>query len=73
VWIRVRAGHSLSVSELQDYCKQRIAHYKVPQYVHFTDTYPLTVTGKVQKHIMRQQSIALFNLKDDGMIMNNDG
>jgi len=44
----------------------------VPHYVHFTDWYPLTVTGKVQKHIMRKESIKIFGLTDDGLQMNKE-
>src|SRR5437870_13252687 len=48
-WVVVREGGLLSEEELKDFCKDRIAHFKVPRYVKFVDEYPMTVTGKVQK------------------------
>ena len=42
----------------REFCRGRIAHYKVPRYVQFVDEFPMTVTGKVQKYLMREQSIA---------------
>ena len=42
-------------AEIQEFCKDRIAHYKIPRYIKFVDAFPMTVTGKVQKFIMREQ------------------
>jgi len=53
-WVRVRAGAELTEDELRDYCHDRIAHYKVPQYFRFVESFPMTVTGKVQKYLMRE-------------------
>jgi fatty-acyl-CoA synthase len=53
-WIRVREGHSLSEEDVRAYCKDRIAHFKVPRYVRFVDAVPMTVTGKPQKFKMRE-------------------
>ena len=55
VWIRLKAGASLSEEELQRFCREKIAHFKIPRYVRFVDEYPLTATGKVQKFKMREQ------------------
>jgi fatty-acyl-CoA synthase len=54
-WIKLRAGESATAEEVRDFCKGRIAHFKVPYYVKFVDTFPMTVTGKVQKYIMREE------------------
>jgi fatty-acyl-CoA synthase len=43
--------------EIIDYCDGKIAHYKVPRFVRFTDGFPMTVTGKVQKYLIREQQI----------------
>jgi fatty-acyl-CoA synthase len=56
-WIKVRADSSLSEHEVLQFCKGRIAHYKVPAHIRFVDEYPMTVTGKIQKFIMRQAMI----------------
>jgi len=42
-------------AEIQEFCKDQIAHYKIPRYIKFVDAFPMTVTGKVQKFIMREQ------------------
>jgi fatty-acyl-CoA synthase len=53
-WIRLRDGATATVEELREFCRTRIAHYKIPRYIRFVDEYPLTVTGKVQKFKMRE-------------------
>jgi fatty-acyl-CoA synthase len=62
-WIRLKAGERLTAAEVQDFCRGRIAHYKVPHYVIFVDEYPSTVTGKVQKYKLRELGIAHFGLQ----------
>ncbi|NIE77280.1 AMP-binding protein [Pantoea sp. Ap-967] len=57
-WIKLHPGHSLTVEELQGWCKARIAHFKVPRHFRFVDEFPMTVTGKVQKFRMREISVA---------------
>lgn len=54
VWVKLKEGAQLSEQELQDYCKDQIAYFKVPALVRFVDEYPLTVTGKIQKFKMRK-------------------
>ena len=56
-WIRLKPGESAEHEEILAFCRGQIAHYKVPQYVRFVDAFPMTVTGKVQKFIIRQQMI----------------
>ena len=62
-WVRVKDGETLTLEEVQEYCKGQIAHYKIPQYVRFTDGFPMTVTGKIRKVEMREQSIAELGLE----------
>lgn len=62
VWVRLKAGASLTETELKDYCRGRIAHFKVPQYVRFVDEFPMTVTGKIQKFKIRQLEIDRLGL-----------
>ncbi len=54
-WIQLHAGESCTEDEIRDYCKNRIAHFKIPKYIRFVDTFPMTVTGKLQKFKMREQ------------------
>ncbi len=53
--IRLKEGARTTLEEIREFCAGRIAHYKVPRYVVFVDSFPLTVTGKVQKFIIREQ------------------
>jgi fatty-acyl-CoA synthase len=53
-WVRLRPGVTLTEAELQAYCRGQIAHQKIPRYVRFVDEFPMTVTGKMQKFIMRE-------------------
>jgi fatty-acyl-CoA synthase len=63
-WIRVQAGQALDEAEIRAFCAGRIAHYKVPQHIRFVDAFPMTVTGKVQKFIMRQQMMDELGLAE---------
>ena len=56
-WVVLREGAQVSPDSVRDYCKDRIAHYKVPRYVKIVDGFPMTVTGKVRKVEMREQSV----------------
>jgi fatty-acyl-CoA synthase len=53
-WIRVRDGASLTAEAVRDFCRDQIAHYKVPRHILFVDSFPMTVTGKMQKYLMRE-------------------
>jgi fatty-acyl-CoA synthase len=61
-WIKPKSGVSLSEEELRAYSKERIAHYKVPKYWKFVDSFPITITGKVRKGEMREISVAELGL-----------
>ena len=54
-WIIVREGERLTEDEVRAYCQGQIAHYKIPRYVRFVDSFPMTVTGKIQKFLIRQK------------------
>lgn len=61
VWVRMRDGADpLTVESLRAFCEGRIAHYKIPRYVHVVDEFPMTVTGKVRKVEMREEAIRLL-------------
>ena len=62
-WIRLKRDAVLSEEELKAYCRNRIAHYKIPRYVVFVEEYPMTVTGKVQKFKLRELGIRKFGLE----------
>ncbi len=54
-WIKLHQGQSLTAEEVRDFCRGQIAHFKIPRYVKFVDEFPMTVTGKVQKYVMRER------------------
>jgi fatty-acyl-CoA synthase len=63
-WIIVRPGaEPLTVEQVRDFCQGRLAHYKIPRYVHIVDGFPMTVTGKIRKVEMRERSVDLLGLQ----------
>jgi len=54
-WIKIRSGVKLDTEDIKAFCQGQIAHYKIPRHVRFVDEFPMTVTGKIQKFLMRQQ------------------
>jgi len=62
-WIRLRPGAApLTAEALREFCHGKLAHYKIPRYVHLTDEFPMTVTGKVRKVEMRERSAEMLGL-----------
>jgi fatty-acyl-CoA synthase len=55
VWIMANDGTEVTEDNIREYCDGQIAHYKIPHYVRFVDEFPMTVTGKIQKFVMRDQ------------------
>ena len=53
-WIQLKEDQKATPEEIQDFCKEKIAHYKIPKYIKFVDDFPMTVTGKIQKFKMRE-------------------
>lgn len=56
-WVRLKPGETAEEEEIRAFCRGQIAHYKIPRYVRFVDAFPMTVTGKVQKFIMRETMV----------------
>jgi fatty-acyl-CoA synthase len=69
-WIRTRDGATVSEDDIREYCKGKLAHYKVPRYVLVVDVFPMTVTGKVQKYKMREESVRRLGLERAAAIRN---
>jgi fatty-acyl-CoA synthase len=63
-WIRLRPGEALTAEEVREFCREQIAHYKVPRHIRFVDEFPMTVTGKVQKFIMRERMTSELGAKE---------
>jgi fatty-acyl-CoA synthase len=63
-WIVLKPGESATEDEIRAFCRDQIAHYKIPRYIRFVEEMPLTVTGKVQKFVMRDQMVRELNLDE---------
>ena len=63
-WIKLKPGATSSTEAIREFCKGRIAHFKIPRYVKFVDSFPTTINGKTQKYRMREISIQEMNLED---------
>jgi fatty-acyl-CoA synthase len=62
-WIKIRSGEALTADEVRSFCQDQIAHNKIPRYVEFVDEFPMTVTGKIQKFLMREAVEERLGLK----------
>ncbi|MEA2253588.1 MAG: fatty-acyl-CoA synthase [Solirubrobacteraceae bacterium] len=63
-WVIARSGAALEEDAVREFCRGRLAHFKVPRYVFLTDAFPMTVTGKVQKYKMREASLERLGLRE---------
>jgi fatty-acyl-CoA synthase len=61
-WVRLRDGAQLEADDVRAFCRERVAHFKVPRHVLFVEEFPMTVTGKVQKYKMRETTIEQLGL-----------
>ncbi|HEY2682272.1 MAG TPA: AMP-binding protein [Steroidobacteraceae bacterium] len=64
-WIQLKPGQNASDEEIREFCRGQIAHYKIPRYVRFVGEFPLTITGKVQKFVMRERMIQELRLREE--------
>lgn len=58
-WVRLHQDETMTQREVQDFCREGIAHFKVPAHIRFVEEFPMTVTGKLQKFRMREQEMVL--------------
>ena len=63
-WVALKEGQQADEEAIKAFCRGKIAHYKVPRYVRFTQDFPMTVTGKVQKFKMREVSMQELGLQE---------
>jgi fatty-acyl-CoA synthase len=64
-WVKLKPDAEATEAEIQNFCRGRISHYKIPRYVKFVDNFPMTVTGKIQKFLMRKQAIEELGLQNE--------
>lgn len=70
-WVVLRPGaEPLTAELLRAFCEGRLAHYKIPRYVHLVDGFPMTVTGKVRKVEMREAAVGLLELGEAAAVRN---
>jgi fatty-acyl-CoA synthase len=62
-WVKLKQGQSASAEEIREFCRGKIAHYKIPRYVRFVTEFPLTVSGKIQKYKMREVAVEELGLQ----------
>lgn len=67
-WIQVREGETVNPEEIRDYCSGKISRHKIPRYVEFCTSYPMTASGKIQKFKLREAAIELLELHKDNSI-----
>ncbi len=61
-WVRTKPGADVTEDEIREFCRGQLAHFKVPRHVLFVDEFPMTITGKIQKYKMRQETTARLGL-----------
>jgi len=64
-WIKLRPHATVTPEDIRAFCQGQIAHYKIPRYIKFVDEFPMTVTGKIQKFLMREQMIVELGLQQE--------
>ena len=62
-FIKLKAGQELSAEAVQEFCRGKIARYKIPQFIFFVDEFPMTASGKIQKYKLRDLSLQLLEKK----------
>ena len=61
--VKLSGGSGLTAEDVQNYCRENIAYYKVPEYVDFVEEYPMTASGKIQKYKLRQTAVERYSLQ----------
>jgi fatty-acyl-CoA synthase len=67
-WIRLKPGTVATEQEIREFCRDKIAYFKIPQYIRFVDSFPTTLSGKIQKYRIRDMEIAARGLGDAAKI-----
>jgi fatty-acyl-CoA synthase len=60
-WIILKEGKEATSEEIKEFCKGKISRHKIPRYVNFTDSYPMTASGKIQKFRLKEQALTLID------------
>jgi fatty-acyl-CoA synthase len=65
--IILKKDSSLTADDIKEFCRENIAHYKVPEYVDFVEEYPMTASGKIQKYKLRESAVERYGLEAAGV------
>jgi fatty-acyl-CoA synthase len=65
-WIKLRDGATASEEEMREFCRGNLAHFKIPRYICFVEEFPMTVTGKVQKFVIRERMTEILETRKAG-------
>jgi fatty-acyl-CoA synthase len=68
-WVKMKPGQTMTGQEVKDFCKGKIAHFKVPRYIMFVQDFPINISGKIQKYKMRDESIKVLGLQEADKIV----
>jgi fatty-acyl-CoA synthase len=68
-WVRLKPGTAASEEEIQQFCRGKIAHFKVPRWIRFVEEFPMTVTGKTQKFRIREIEIEMRGLQSAASVV----
>ena len=71
-WVRLSDGSQCTDDDLRAFCQGRIAHYKIPRYIEFVDAFPMTITGKAQKFLMREEMARRLARRGDQVRLGDD-
>lgn len=63
-WIKLKEGQTATEEDIREFCRGQIAHYKIPRYIEFVQAFPMTITGKIQKFVMRDQMKEKLGLQE---------
>jgi fatty-acyl-CoA synthase len=62
--VKMKPGQTMTEQDVKDFCKGKIAHYKIPRYVMFVNDFPINISGKIMKFKMRETSIKALGLQE---------
>ena len=63
-WVKMKPGQTMTEQDVKDFCKGKIAHFKIPRYVMFVNDFPINISGKIEKYKMREESIQVLGLQE---------
>merc|ERR1719273_324221 len=66
-WVKLNPGHQITEQDLKQFCKGKLSHFKIPKFVFMVDSFPTTVTGKIQKFVMKEKAMEMIQEQQEAM------